>query len=373
MYLDAGTGNRKEKSKSASSSAEAKRLVKELETEFQVGGQIAVESHEMTFANLVEHCKGTRYCEAQFDSEGRKIMGVRGKATVESHIKALEGFFGVTKLREIKVGNLRAYRKARLVSKSRKGDPLSVSTVNREMSTLRAMLNEAVINDWIMVNPFSKARAGELISVADERKREIILTAEEEQRLLEACERASRRHLKALVVAALDTGARQGELLELRWSDVDFEEGVIKNITSYKGKSVQHREVPLTIRLRSTLLELKQKRGVASFRRSRKTGDKPDQSLVFSITSNVQSSWEAARVEAKLPQLRFHDLRHTAATRLAQNMQLALVGQVLGHSDPKTTHRYVNNTRQVINRAGNILDDWQRQHESIVKAQEIVH
>jgi integrase len=130
--------------------------------------------------------------------------------------------------------------------------------------------------------------------------------------------------------------------------------------------------VPLTARLRSTLLDLKEKRGVAAFRRSRKTGAKPDQSLVFSITSNVQHSWEAARVDAKLPHLRFHDLRHTAATRLAQNMQLALVGQVLGHSDPKTTHRYVNSTRQVINQAGNILDDWQRQKQSMIEA-EAVH
>ncbi len=368
VYKDATTGNRKERSRSASSSAEAKRILKELENEFLAGGQTAIESHAMTFGDLVKHCKETRYCEAQFDDEGRKIMGVRGTDTVESHIKALSTFLGVVKLRDIKVATLRAYRKKRLLSMNRKGDRLSVSTVNREMSTLRAMLNEAAINDWIMVNPFSKVRAGELISIADERKRETILTPSEEDSLLEACSGESRRHLKALVIAALDTGARQGELFQLRWSDVDFKEGVIKNITSYKGKTVQRREVPLTARLRSTLLDLKQKRGTASFRRSRKTGAKPDKSLVFSITSNVQRSWEAARAEAKLPHLRFHDLRHTAATRLAQKMQLALVGQVLGHSDPKTTHRYVNHTREIINHAADILDDWQRQHQQAIEA-----
>lgn len=363
VYRDSTTGIRKERSKSASSLSEAKRMLTELEDEFRAGGQTAVESHEMTFPDLVKHCKDTRYCEAQFDNEGRKIMGVRGKATVESHIKALEEFFGVTKLRDIKVANLRAYRKKRLSSKNRKDGRLSVSTVNREMSTLRAMLNEALVNDWIMINPFNKVRAGELISVADERRRERILTFSEEHKLLEACGGESRRHLKALVVAALDTGARQGELFQLRWSDVDFDESVIKNITSYKGKTVQHREVPLTARLRSVLLELKRKRGAASFRRSRKTGAKPDNSLVFGITSNVQSSWEAARLEAGLQNLRFHDLRHTAATRLAQNLQLALVGQVLGHSDPKTTHRYVNSSRQVINQAATILDNWLEQQQ----------
>ena len=75
----------------------------------------------------------------------------------------------------------------------------------------------------------------------------------------------------------------------------------------------------------------------------------------------MQRSWTAARKDAKLQHIRFHDLRHTAATRLAQTMQLALVGQVLGHSDPKTTHRYVNRTRDVIKQAGLALQNWQQQ------------
>lgn len=371
IYNDESTGRRREQSRTVSVSAEAKRVLKAMETEFLAGGQTTVESREMTFKELVEHCKATRYCEAVFDSEGRKIMGVRGKATVESHIKWLSAFFGVTRLREIKVANLRAYRNQRLLSKNRNGGPMSVGTVNRELSTMRAMLNEAVVNDWITVTPFNKVRAGELISIADERKRETILTAPEEIRLLEACSRDTRRHLKALVIAALDTGARQGELLKLRWSDIDFEDGVVKNVTSYKGKTVQHREVPLTARLRAALLDLKLKRGSASFRRSRKTGIKPDDSLVFGISSNVKRSWEGARREAKLEHVRFHDLRHTAATRLAQKMQLALVGQILGHSDPKTTHRYVNRTRQVINQAASIFENWQQEQQPTSESESV--
>jgi hypothetical protein len=89
-YYDVETGARKEKSKSAPTISEAKRRVRELEDEFEIGGQTAVESDLMTFADFVKHCKETRYCEAQFDVEGRKIIGVRGKDTVDSHIKALE-------------------------------------------------------------------------------------------------------------------------------------------------------------------------------------------------------------------------------------------------------------------------------------------
>ena len=130
--------------------------------------------------------------------------------------------------------------------------------------------------------------------------------------------------------------------------------------------------MPLTGRLRAALLDLKQKRGAATFKRGRTSGNKPDNALVFGVTNNVQNSWRAARKDANLEHVRFHDLRHTAATRLAQTMQLALVGQVLGHSDPKTTHRYVNRTRDVIKQAGIALQNWQQQDsanpESIIEA-----
>ena len=275
MYRDEETGARKEKSRSAPSISEAKRCLKDLEDEFESGGQQAVETDQMTFAELAKHCKETRYCEAQYDSEGRKIIGVRGKDTIDSHIKALEEYFGSDKLRDIRVANLRAYRKHRLFCTNRHKKRLSVATVNRELSTMRAMLNEAMVNDWILVNPFKKVRPGELISIADERKRETILTTAEEKTLLAACATERRRHLRALVIAALDTGARQGELLKLRWPDIGFDEGVIKNVTSYKGRTVQRREVPLTARLKAALLDLREKRSLATFRCSGKTGKKP--------------------------------------------------------------------------------------------------
>jgi len=377
VYKDEATGAKKEKSKSAGSQSEARRMVKDLEKEFLAGGQVAVESHEMSIGALLEHCLKTRYYKAEYDSEGRKKGGVRGKDTIDSHIKAIAGFFGAVKdkegpegvyvggmrVREIRVSSLRACRTFLLKDRS-------IPTANRIMSTLRAILNEAMINDWIIVNPFSKVKAGELITIADERERETILTPADEEKLLEACSGDTRRHLRALVIAALDTGARQGELFGLRWADVNFDEGVITNITSYKAKTVQHREVPLTGRLKAALQELKGKKSVKAFRISPKTGIKPDEDLVFGITSNVQRSWQAAREDAGLQHLRFHDLRHTAATRLARKMQLALVGQVLGHTDPKTTRRYVNSTRQTINDAAMVFEEWQEEQKSALKGQQ---
>jgi integrase len=313
----------------------------------------------MTFSDLVTHCKENRYCEAVYDDEGRKLFGVRGKATAVGHMTALERFFGRMHLREITVASLRGYRKSRLLTKTKRGTRLSVCTVNRELSTLRAMLNEAIVNDWLLVNPFKRVRPGELISIADERKRTVVISAEEEAKLLAVCNTPHRRHLKAFIIAALDTGARRGELLRLRRPDVDFTADVINNITSYKGKTVDRRPVPLTARLKETLLDLFVTPSIAAYKTGRKSKLKPDKALVFGVTKTLQRSWEAARAEANLKHVRLHDLRHTAATRLKKELPITDVGLILGHSDPRTTQRYVNRTPDVVQHAAEVLNKFQ--------------
>lgn len=372
IWEDVATQESGEMCRSAESRSEAQRKLKSLENQFLAGGKAVVQAQGMTIGELLEHCLKTRYYEPIYDGQGRKKGGVRSYKTVECHIKTIAAFFGSVKqgegedekyaggikVCEIKVASLRAFRKELLKDRE-------IPTANRILSTFRAILNEAMVNDWIVVNPFAKARKGELITTADERERETILTSAEEQRLLEACSIDSRRHLKALVVAALDTGARQGELFRLRWSDVDFQEAVIHNLISYKGPTVQRRDAPMSKRLRELLIDLKANRPKRwAFRVRRKNGLKPDDELVFGVTTNVKDSWEAARKDADLEHVRFHDLRHTAATRLARRMELVFVGHVLGHSDPKTTRRYVNKTRQMIVEAATIMDEW-HQTESL--------
>ena len=74
---------------------------------------------------------------------------------------------------------------------------------------LRRMLNVAQREGWILRNPF--AAGDSLISLADENKRERILTREEEMKLLAACDTPQRAHLKGIIICAIDTGMRQGE------------------------------------------------------------------------------------------------------------------------------------------------------------------
>jgi len=182
LYTDAATGKQKEKCRSAASQQEARQKLKQLEHEFISGGAVTVEADRMTFSDLATHCKENRYCEAVYDDEGRKLFGVRGRATAIGHIAALERFFGRMHLREINVATIRAYRTSRLLTKTKRGTSLSVCTINRELSTMRAMLNEAIVNDWLLVSPFKRVRPGELISIADERKRTTVISAEEKKR-----------------------------------------------------------------------------------------------------------------------------------------------------------------------------------------------
>jgi integrase len=336
----------------AENKSHGERILEDLRREYQDNGASSLDSHGMTFENLANYCISNYFCEAQYDTEGRKVAGVRGRAEALGLLKPLIERFGRKQLRAISHGDLVRYRADRLKTKTRRNTTRSIATVNRELSKMRRMLNIAEREGWIIKSPFLKGDS--LISVADEQQRERILSRVEEQRLLAACDTPKRNHLRALIIAALDTGARQGELFNLVWDNVDLEARTLR-VTSYKGKTVQRRDVPITNRL---LIELEKLRAT-----------KPDasgDSLVFGITDNVKWSFRAARKEAGLEDVRFHDLRHTAATRLiGLSISLAETGRILGHSNPQTTYRYTNLTVETVKRAGLALDAFNSQTEAL--------
>ena len=95
----------------------------------------------MTFQDLATHCEQTKYCEAEYDEAGNKLFGVRDTSVYEAHLKHFTELFGRIRLETYRVGNLRGYRNHPLRSKTKGGGNVNVGTVNREMNTLRAMLN----------------------------------------------------------------------------------------------------------------------------------------------------------------------------------------------------------------------------------------
>ena len=154
-------------------------------------------------------------------------------------------FFGSYRLKDISPILIEKYKLERKQGVSNR-------TVNIELSLLRRMLNLAVSWDKCESNPVSKVK---FFKEAPPKER--ILTLEEEKALLES----SPSHLKPVLITALNTGMRYGELLNLTWNDVDFDSGYIHVRQSKSGKS---RKIPMNETVRETLLELESENFVSN-------------------------------------------------------------------------------------------------------------
>lgn len=341
-YTDDVTGKRRNLVRKARTKAEAREIVERLTRELDASDGRSAEHERATFEELADYYARHYVREAEY-RDGRKVAGLRSVDSTRSRLRVLTAHFGKRRIRSITHGDLMAFREARLAEPTVRGGARTIGTVNRELMVLRRMFNVAEREGWIVRNPFAKG--DRLISQADERKRERILTPDEEMRLLAACDHPKRRHLRAIVVCALDTGMRRGEVLKLRWSDVDLDARTI-TVRAFNTKTLTQRELAMTVRLAAELARIRTARS-----------EDGAEALVFGVTDNVKRSFEAARAEAGVPDVRFHDLRHTAATRLVQgHLPLAEVGRILGHTSPMTTFRYVNADESTAQRAAAILD-----------------
>ena len=159
-----------------------------------------------TFAELCDYFEKHYVKPAEY-VDGRKVAGIRSLGTAKGQLNVLRDYFRSCRLRSITHGDVRQLRSARLAQATRTKTQRTIASVNRELSMLRRMLNVAQREGWILRSPF--AAGDSLISLADENKRERILTREEELKLLAACDAPQRGHLKAILICALDTGMRQ--------------------------------------------------------------------------------------------------------------------------------------------------------------------
>jgi integrase len=353
IYVDPDTGKTRDLQRRAESKAKAGDLRDELLKDIKATSGRSVGSEDMTFGDLCRYFEEHYVKEAEYVN-GRKVAGLRSLASVKGHLNTLRDQFGRRKLRSLTYGNIRQFRAERLKQPDArykesddddaKPKQRSIASVNRELALLRRMLNVATSEGWLIKNPFTQGEP--LISTADEMKRQRILSRDEEKTLLAACDAPKRGHLKSIVIAALDTGCRLGELLKLRWRDVDLNAGQI-TLVAFNTKTATARRVALTTRLKLVLAELKEQ-----------APDRPEM-RVFGILNNVKSAFSGARKDAGLQDVRFHDLRHTAATRLvAMHIPLSEVGRILGHSQANTTYRYVNADIETAKRAAAALDSF---------------
>ena len=197
------------------------------------------------------------------------------------------------------------YRRHRHAAKT-----LSDTTINRDLQALRHILFWAVDEGLLAANPLSRLRL-----VPERRKPRSIPGFEDEERLLAA----AAPHLRSIIITALDTGMRRGELLHQRWEHVDFNRRLL-SVTQSKTAGGEGREIPLTERVHSLLLALRQTEG-----------------LLFTFKGKpiriIKTAWKATIRRAGIRYFRFHDLRHTFNTRLMEAGVMQEVRKaIMGHS-----------------------------------------
>ncbi|HWQ32531.1 MAG TPA: tyrosine-type recombinase/integrase [Blastocatellia bacterium] len=340
------TGRVREKFERIISRSDASTAAARAQEKLARHGPRIYDGERMTFSDLAREFAEARVFEPEYHGE-TKIAGLRSWRDTESKLQVLTEYFGSMRLRSITHRDLEAFKLHRLqmpveppAPTSQRGQrrrsralaegreltrPRAIASVNRELELLRAVLNFAHRNGWILRNPFTLGPA--LISKADETRRDRVLSRDEEARLLAACT-GPREHLRPLIICALDTGMRRGEMLKLTWADVHLQDGWI-NVRKKTTKTAHRRVVGISPRLRQ------------EFERLWWLSDQKETSLVFGIRDNFKRAFNTACRLAEIEDLHFHDLRHTADTRMTlAGVPLPLVMKVLGHTQVNTSLSY---------------------------------
>jgi integrase len=361
-------GKRKDIWMPAQDKTHAAQLVKDKLKELEVTGETEINSDRVTFDYLAKIYREKKLIPAKL-IEGRKVAGVKSLAPALCALEALIDGFGKQRIKIITHADIEAYKLKRLETPTARGGQRAIASVNRELERLRAMFRFAVRQGWLMRTPFDMSDS--LISKSDEVSRERTLSLEEEKRLLDDCHKQDKNnrerwiHLKPFILTALDTGCRRGELFKLRWKDVDFATSTII-IIAENSKTARPRIVGMTPRLFEELSNLWNKPSTS------------EDGLVFGLTDNIKNGWKSLCEEAKVYGLRFHDLRHTAITRMVKTKQpTALIMKISGHTQHSTFARYVNPDTEAITGIAEALakltSGQQPTRETVSEASEMVN
>jgi len=236
----------------------------------------------------------------------------RDEIIIEKH---LVPFFKDRFVTEITAEDIEKYK----VQRSGK---VSKSTVNRELDCIKTMFAKAV--EW------GNAHENVTQNVRDfkvDNKKTIFLELEELEAFLNACP----KWFRSIIEAYLNTGLRKSELLNLKWSDIDWKARIIYVLKTKNGKAI---EIPINRRLEKILRSIP--RHISSEYIFYKKNGKPWKDLRGSLAKAVKK----AELEKHVT---FHTLRHTFASHLAMNGEdLYTISRLLGHSSLEMTQRYAH-------------------------------
>ena len=262
----------------------------------------------------------------------------KNASNIKQHLDWWETKLGSYALSDVTPALIVKYRNDLLATKTRRGTKMANGTVVRYMASLSHAFSLAVKDwQWIDDSPLRK-----VTKPKEPRGRERFLSDAERNALLQACQASTSRFLYTVVVLALSTGMRRGEIMTLRWPQIDLVNG---RILLFETKNDTSRAVPLAGRALTMM------NGLAKVRRI-------DTDLVFpgEVTQqavpkagakaeikpvDLTKPWTTALTKAKITNFRFHDLRHSAASYLAMNGATTIeIAAILGHKTLQMVKRY---------------------------------
>lgn len=299
---------------------DARKWASDTEADIRAGRHFkASESKRHTFADVV----------ARYEQEVAPTIPKEWKHR-QAHLEWWKGHIGAYTLADVSpalITECKARLQAGALADGKPGPkPRQNATVVRYMAALSAALGVACREwQWLDTNPMEKVSKPTL-----PRGRVRFLSDDEREKLLEACEKSENKLLYPVVVLALSTGMRQGEMMSLKWKDVDLSRG---RATLHETKNGSIRVVPIA----GHALELLQ--NLAKVRRL-------DTQYIFPSKDgkspiDLRSAWRVAMKRAKLADFHWHDLRHTTGSYLAMNgASLLEIAAVLGHKTLAMVQRY---------------------------------
>ncbi len=282
-----------------------------------------LEEGERTFEEMIE-----RYIEEHISKKASRGSYVYFK-------KNLCSFFGKSLLAEITPKLIVRYKTSRYKNGA------AASTINRELGVMKAAFNLAIKEwEWCRTNPVSKVAMEK-----EDNKRYRWLTKGEEERIF----LFSLPWLREIILFALHTGMRRGEILSLTWKGVDL---FRKTVTVFHSKNGERRTIPVN----QTVFDLLGSK--AKVRQSKTELVFHSRAFTPINIDNLRRSFNLAIQRARIEDFHFHDLRHTFATRLVQSgVDIYKVQLLLGHKSPLMTQRYAHHYPESLRDGVKILDN----------------
>jgi integrase len=315
-----------EESNSFQRRRDAETWARQLEADIESGEALpAVESKRHTLAEAIERFESEKLNELKSAKDVKRLIGWWKERLGERKLFDLSAPVISKAKSELAQG---------IQADGTSGEVRGPATVNRYLSALSSVLSEARKEwHWINSNPVMS------VSKRKEPKgRDRFLSDDERERLVVACKESPTKELLAIVWLAITTGARQGEIMGLRWPQVNLKEQKVEFVHTKNGEA-------RTVGLNEPALGLLQQRAKArSNVATLHVGD-----LVFPSTTDpnkpleIRKAFNKALRAAKIRNFRFHDLRHTAASYLAMShATLPEIAGVLGHKTLQVVQRYAH-------------------------------